>query len=221
MKKCLIVIGCGSQGRMVKNTIHNYNVGYSFGGFLDDKFHEVKEYDNYFQAPINIYEELLKDKNNFFFVAIGNPQSRADVVQNKLSKIPDNRFATLIHPLAYVDPTAKLGYGLYISANTTLMHQVEVGNHTIINSSSIIEYETKVGEFVTIAPNVTICGAVVIENEVFIGAGSVVTQYLVIKDNSLVGANSTVIKNVEKNTVIVGVSKMLKKTNKDNGSFSK
>ena len=54
-------------------------------------------------------------------------------------------------------------------------------------------------------------GAVVIENNVWVGEGVVIMPGITIGENSIIGANSVVTKDVPKNTVVGGVpAKILK-----------
>ncbi|WP_163654771.1 acetyltransferase [Listeria sp. PSOL-1] len=200
--KNLVIIGYGSQGRMLKNVVEQFDLGYRFLGFLDDKVLKPKTLHDGFEAPLS-YSRLLANEDVYFILAIGNVEARF-VVEKRLG-IPSNRYATIVHPRAYVDKTAELGAGSYVSAHATVMHGTKIGNHTTLLSNSVVEYESTISSFVNISPNATLCGNVRIQDRTFIGAGATIIQGLSVGGNSIVGAGATVIKDVPSYSLAIGV----------------
>lgn len=111
----------------------------------------------------------------------------------KFSKL-GYRFATIVSPSAIVSRTAKLGGGVQVLPRATINASASVGEHTIINSCSLVEHDCSVESFVHIAPSATICGGAVVREGAQIGPCSVVAQGVEIGVYSVVGAGASVVR---------------------------
>ncbi len=209
----LVIIGSGSQGRMLRNIVQQNNLGYKFIGFLDDRVVEFREINGGFEAPVS-YSDSLLCEDVCFILAIGNVDDRYEVAK-RLTHIPESRYATIIHPHAYVDHTAKIGFGTYISASAAIMHGVTVGNHTSILTGSVIEYESRIGSFVNISPNATLCGNVCVHDISFVGAGAAIIQGITLGKRNLVGAGATVIHDVARDSLALGTPAVVRPRKKE------
>ncbi|WP_088816289.1 MULTISPECIES: acetyltransferase [Listeria] len=209
----LVIIGCGSQGRMLRNIVEHHNLGYKFVGFLDDQITDFRGIDGGFEAPVSYSQSLLSEEV-FFILAIGNVDDRYNVAK-RLTHIPENRYATIIHPHAYVDHTVEIGYGTYISASVAIMHGVTVGSHTSILTGSVIEYESQIGSFVNISPNATLCGNVRVNDISFVGAGASIIQGITLGERNLIGAGATVIHDVAADSLALGTPAVVKPRKKE------
>lgn len=96
-----------------------------------------------------------------------------------------------------IHPGANIGKGLFIDHGTGVV----IGETTII------------GNNVTIFHGVTLGGTgketgkrhPTVEDNVYIGSGAKILGNIIIGENSKVGANSVILKSVEKNTTVVGI----------------
>ncbi|QAA94712.1 acetyltransferase [Pollutimonas thiosulfatoxidans] len=114
------------------------------------------------------------------------------------------RFATLVHPSAYVDSTAILGPGTQVMAGAVVQADAALGENCIVNTGAIIDHDCLVGDHVHIAPGVTLAGGVSIGSGAFIGAGATVIQGVEIGSGAIIGAGTVVLKRVDANQVFVG-----------------
>lgn len=211
VKKKLVIIGSGSQGRMIKNVVENYDLGYSLWGFVDSQY-ETNNFDaGINRGPIQMVDSLRQDDDIYFIIAIGDPANKFEVMQSL--GLAEEKYATIVHPYAYVDPTATLACGVYVSANATVMHQCSIGQCAFILAGATLEYETEVADCVLIAANTTISGNVVINSRVFVGAGAVITQGSTIGSDTIIGANATVLKDVPNNSIAIGTPATAKQKN--------
>lgn len=89
-----------------------------------------------------------------------------------------------------------------------------IGDGNIVFSNSVIEHDCKLGNNINIAPGVSISGNVIIEDNVYIGVGANIGDGITIKKNSVIGAGSTVLKDVESYSVYFGTpAKKIKQNN--------
>jgi sugar O-acyltransferase (sialic acid O-acetyltransferase NeuD family) len=114
------------------------------------------------------------------------------------------RLPVLIHPNAYVSPSAQLGEGTVVMAGAVVSAHAKLGELCIVNTRAAIDHDCELGDCVHLGPGSTLTGNVTVGNETLIGAGSTVLPGLIVGDNSIVGAGATVIRDVPSTTTVVG-----------------
>lgn len=159
------------------------------------------------QYPIITTEEevLLHFKEDArFILGLGSPHHR-ELMYNKMVSLGGN-------PESVIALTALLSsYDLVLSKGLNIMHHVilsscvNIGIGSLINAGVNVHHDSRVGDFCEISPKVTITGGVEIGNNVFIGAGSTILPKIKIADNVIIGAGSVITKNIDANSVMVGV----------------
>lgn len=113
--------------------------------------------------------------------------------------------ASVIHPRAFIDPSAVLGTGVQILVGAIINAGTRVGSNSIINSGAIVEHDTVVGDHSHIAPGAVLGGSVVVGSECHVGLGSRVIQEVEIGSGGVVGAGAVVLHDVAPHTTVVGV----------------
>ena len=140
--------------------------------------------------------------NNWAVVAIGSNIAREKVVKRFASSL---RWATLVHPTAWICKDVKIGAGSVVCAGAIVQPGASVGAHVILNTGCRVDHHCKISEYVHIAPSSTLCGNVCVKAKSFVGAGSVVRQGIVIERESVIGCGSVVVKNVSAGLTVIGV----------------
>jgi sugar O-acyltransferase (sialic acid O-acetyltransferase NeuD family) len=125
-------------------------------------------------------------------VAVGSPAIRRRITQRLQQANPALRFATLVHPLAWVAPSASVGQGSVVFAQACLSDQVQVGQHASINLACTLSHDTFLGDFVSLGPGVHLCGGVHIDHDCELGAGVNVIPNVKIESGVTVGAGAVV-----------------------------
>jgi sugar O-acyltransferase (sialic acid O-acetyltransferase NeuD family) len=120
-------------------------------------------------------------------------------------------FHTLVHPTAYVSPLATLGAGTFVGARSVIAAGAELGEHVFVNRGVTIGHDTHIGAFSRIQPGSALGGLSKIGRGVTIGIGATLIERLVVGDNAVIGAGSTVLKDVPANVVVVGTPAERKK----------
>ena len=206
-KSKIIIIGARIDGQagVVINTIAQTS-NYEIIGFIDNTPELVGAKIN--GIPVigstdDIEKLNLPVKN--FHVAIGD-----NIVRHRIQEILVNlncKPITLTHPSAIVsDIDTSIGKGSYIGPNSIINNGTKIGSACIINSGSIVEHDNYYGNAVHIAPGVKTGGRVKIQDYSFIGVGSSILPDIKIGSGVLVGAGSTVTKNVENQVTMIGYS---------------
>lgn len=113
--------------------------------------------------------------------------------------------ASVIHPRAFIDPTATLGAGVQVLVGAIVNAGTRVGSNSIVNSGAIVEHDTVVGDHSHIAPGAVLGGSVIVGTECHVGLGSRVIQEVEIGSGGVVGAGAVVLHDVAPHTTVVGV----------------
>jgi sugar O-acyltransferase (sialic acid O-acetyltransferase NeuD family) len=135
-------------------------------------------------------------------IAVGNNANRKKLADH--ARAQGLRLPVLIHPHAYVSPTAKMGDGSVVMAGAVISAHTTIGELGIINTRASVDHDCSVGDCVHIAPGATLAGGVTVGNGTLIGVGATIMPGLCIGDNSVVGAGTVVIRDVPSHTTVVG-----------------
>ncbi|MBS0196777.1 MAG: acetyltransferase [Planctomycetes bacterium] len=111
----------------------------------------------------------------------------------------------VIHPTAFVSPSARLGKGIYVGPNAVIHSRASVGDHAIINSGAIVEHECTVGTHCHIAPAAALGGNVSIGPGSLVGLGARILPSITIGDGAIIGAGSVVVEDVGNGAKVKGV----------------
>ena len=147
-------------------------------------------------------EESLKGRN--FAISVGDNKMRkelADKIREKGGNIPN-----LIHPSSVVSKYASIGEGVVIHANAVVQADAEIKKDTVLSYNCSVSHNSSIGEACYLAFNSTIGAYVKIQENVLIGqSASIVSGKLeYVGANSIIGAGSVVVRNVEANSIVVG-----------------
>lgn len=115
------------------------------------------------------------------------------------------QFKSVIHPLAIIAPSVKLGHGVQIMAGAIVQTNTTIDDNTIINTGTLIDHDCQIGSQTHISPGSKISGNVHIEKGTHIGTGATIIQGIHIGANCLIGAGAVVVKNIKSNVKAFGV----------------
>lgn len=108
--------------------------------------------------------------------AIGDSSVRRRIVAAQMGR----PWGTVVHPRAWVAPSAVLGEGTVVLAGAVVNAGAKVGAHCVINSGAIIEHDVVMGGFAQAAPGAVIGGGAVIGADAFVGLGASVRDHVTI-----------------------------------------
>lgn len=123
------------------------------------------------------------------------------------------RFATLIHPTAYVSASTEIGEGTIVSPGAVIASHSRVGRHVFINRGALIGHHTCIGDHVTIQPGANIAGHCEIGESTYIGMQAAVLDRLRVGRGVVVGAGAVVTKNLPDAVQVLGVPARIVKEN--------
>ena len=192
------LLGAGGHGKVIKDIL-NAN-GVKVQAFVDDN-PDVNECGG---------RPVLHDATGLspMIVSIGVNCIRKAVVEKLVENARVNgstiEFATAVHPLAVVSPSAKIGDGSVVMAGAVINADAVIGKHCIVNTGATVDHECVIGDYCHIAPGVNISGGTHVGEGTWIGVGSCVIQGIKIGKNCMIGAGSIVVRDIPDNVVAYG-----------------
>lgn len=140
MRRALMIIGAGGHGKVVKEVAEsildeNGNNIYTNISFLDDKAPE---------AIGKIAEMADYCKEYDMFVGIGNNQFRKELLKNL--EMLNSHIPVLIHPTAYISPSAKIEKGTIIEPKALINANSLIKSGCIISVGAIVDHDVLVNE---------------------------------------------------------------------------
>ena len=179
--------------------------------------------DIYFEFPLLSEKEIPRlIKEGFCFaIGIGDNRIRIKVFENNRNLL----FPNIIHPASSMgfkqSKVLREKKGNIITAGVRFTNNIQIGNFGIFNLNCTIGHDCIIKDFVNIAPGSNISGNVKIEKGAYIGTNAAILQgesidkKITIGEFAIVGAGSLVRRDVDANSIVVGMpARSIKKTSK-------
>jgi sugar O-acyltransferase (sialic acid O-acetyltransferase NeuD family) len=113
-------------------------------------------------------------------------------------------FARLIHPHAFVDPSAFIEAGSALYAGCVIDKGARVAANVLLNLGCIVSHDSEIGAHSFIAPGATIAGFAKIGERCFIGANATVIDEIRIANDTFIGAGAVVTRSIIEPGIYVG-----------------
>jgi sugar O-acyltransferase (sialic acid O-acetyltransferase NeuD family) len=118
---------------------------------------------------------------------------------------PAATWAVVVHPAAWVSPSAALEPGAVVLAGAIVNTGAAIGEHAIVNSGAIVEHDVRVGAHAHVAPGAAIGGGATIGEDAFVGLNAAVRDHIAVGAGATVGMGAAAVVDVPAGAVVVGV----------------
>lgn len=204
----LVVVGAGGFGRETVEAVRALNSAgarWKLAGYLDD---DPERHGTVIDGVpvLGGTEELGSLPDVSVVVCTGRPDnyvSRPRIVDSL--GIPPERYATIVHPSAWVSSGSRIGPGTVLLAQTVLTAAVTVGSHVAIMPHVTLTHDDYIDDFATIASGVCLGGNVRVGRCAYIGAGVHVREERRIGAGALVGMGAAVTRDIPPDETWAGV----------------
>lgn len=203
----IIIIGCNGNCVDIAEAVEALAAkgeAVTVKGFLDDA-QAVQGTTVAGYAVLGRIADASKFVGASFVNGIGSPKSyrfKADIIAR--AGIPDDRWATIIHPTAVVSRHASVGNGTVLLANVSIGAGARIGRHCMILQNSVVSHDSVVGDCSALATGVCVSGGCAIGENCYIGGNVSIRDGIKIAPGALVGIGSVVVKDVETAGVTFG-----------------
>lgn len=166
----LLVVGAGGHGRSVAEAVLVGDV-FQLAGFLDDAASDLRQvWDRpLFGRTTDIAS--CRAYADVAIVAIGNNRLREELC-HRLSAAGFD-LVTVIHPKAFVSPTAVIGAGSAIMAGAVVGTEAQLGAGVIVNSGAVVDHHCRVEDFGHLGVNAGMAGGSILGRGAWMQAGAV------------------------------------------------
>jgi sugar O-acyltransferase (sialic acid O-acetyltransferase NeuD family) len=194
----IVVFGSSGHAKVVIDIVEKEG-RYKIAGLLDGFRNVGEETLGYqvlgleFDLPRLMGEYDLKG----IIIAVGDNYSRAQVATRVSDICPNLPFVSTIYPNASIGKEATVGIGSVIMAGAVVNPCCQVGQFCIVNTSASLDHDSVMEDFSSLAPGATTGGNCRIGRYSAVCIGSVLRNGITIGEHSVIGAGSTVIKDVE------------------------
>ncbi|GLY05285.1 MULTISPECIES: acetyltransferase [Actinoplanes] len=138
-------------------------------------------------------------------VCVGNPRdytARQRIV-HRLG-LPEDRYATIVHPSAELGAGSAVGPGTVLLAGVVLTADVTVGAHVACMPQAVFTHDCRVGDYATVASGVRLGGGACLSAGSYTGSGALIREGVTVGEGSLVGMGSVVLRDVPAGEVWAG-----------------
>lgn len=154
--KRLLIIGAGEHGRVVEEVAEA--CGFQTD-FLDD--HNPKAVGRLTEL------ELFQDYDNYF-IALGDNCMRRNI------SLQVNKLTTLIHPKAYVSPSASIGVGTVVLPGAVVNSRSKIGKCCILSIGVLVDHDVIIEDYCHINTGAIVRAGKEVKSLMKIDAGTIV-----------------------------------------------
>jgi acetyltransferase EpsM len=202
MTRRIILIGGGEHAAVVAETVRAHG-GWELVGFVDPRPGEDRA--PRIGAPYLGGDDALARWPDAELVLGAGAVKVSTIRARIVDRLPHRRWASPIHPRAYVAPSARIGAGAVIMAGAMVQAGVRVGAHAVINTGAVVEHDTLVGDLVQVGPGAVLGGGVRIGPGAFVGLGARVRDHVEIGADAMIAMGAVVVADVAAQSTVMGV----------------
>jgi len=200
----IVIVGAGGFGGEVLHYALETFAGdadYRVKGFLDD--HPPDLGLRGLSLPVlGTTDGYQVDPSDRFVIAIGEPAVRLRLADGLAAR--GGAFLTLVHPLAHVAPSARIGQGCILAPYATVGAHAVVGEHTVLTFYASVAHDARVGRGCTFSPHAVTNGGSCVGDGVFLGSHAAVNPLRTVGAGSRLTAGSVVYRNVPAGSLASG-----------------
>jgi sugar O-acyltransferase (sialic acid O-acetyltransferase NeuD family) len=203
----LVIFGAGGHAREAAQLVRDINEAAPAGpiwhllGCLADQGVSARH-----DASLPVLGDaawLARHPDTALVIAVGASSGRQQVATRLAPLQP--RFATLVHPRAWVAADVAIGLGSVVFAGTYLNTGVRLGAHVHINLGCTVSHDSELGDFVSLGPGVHLAGGVQLGPGCDVGVGSCFRPGVAVASSCVIGAGAAVVADLPESCVAVGV----------------
>lgn len=205
----IILLGLGGHAHSVADSIEQAGK-YNIIGFLDTEEMQGKHFRDYqVLGTDNMMQEYFDRGIRNAFITIGF-MGHGNIRNQLYKQLKDIGYTmpNIIDGTAAVSKNAGLEDGIFIGKKAAVNAGAKIGKMCIINTGAIVEHDCTVGAFSHIAVGSVLCGGVSVGEQTLIGANATVIQERRIGNCCIIGAGTIISRDIQDNIIRYGTTEM-------------
>ncbi len=182
MSKRVIVIGAGGHGRSVAEAVLLLGRD-ELVGFVDDGADANAKVWTYPILGRTDSLHTLRALADAVVVAIGNNAVRERL--HALVRDAGFELLSVVHPVAFVSPTAALGPGCAVMAGAVVGTEAQLCEGVIVNCGATVDHHCRVDAFGHLGVNACMAGGSVLGHRAWMQAGSALGYGVQVEDGAM------------------------------------
>jgi len=134
------------------------------------------------------------------YVAKETPERAARL---KALAIPDERWATVCHPMSCIASDVEIGVGTFLASFVTVQPGARIGRWASLRAGANVGHDAQVSDYCYVGPNATLGGHARLMEGAHLAPNAVVLNGKCVGRFAVVGVGSAVTKNVEDYSVML------------------
>lgn len=180
MNRRIVIVGADVLGQMLAEAIELAATD-ELLGFVDDRAGETPLLGTVADLP-----SLLDGGATHVALGIGDNPTRRRVAEQ--AEEVGLRLATVVHPRAFVSPSATLEDGVFVDAVASVHGRSLVGGGTVLMPHVWIAHDVRIGAFCWASGHAAVGGFASIGDGCKLGVGSIVAAHATVRAETIVGA---------------------------------
>ena len=194
----LIILGTGGHAVSVFEAASL--AGFSIVGFVDPNHSP----ETFLGCPtVKSVKDLFRPGRGLC-IGVGANFLREQLLLSVKNSFPQLHFPVIQHPSSHVSSTAKIGEGAVLLGMSFVGPRCTVGKGAVLNTSSSLDHDSTLKSFASLAPGARTGGNVRIGERSFIGMNTAIIHRVSIGSDTVIGAQSLVIRDVGDNELGFG-----------------
>lgn len=197
-----VIYGNGSVARLVHAELTHHTPHEVAAFCVDRDYLTDKELVGLPVVPFDEVVSLYPPDTYKMFVAVGYTNvNKIREARYLEAKAKGYQFTSIIARTAVTYPCLEIGENCMIG-NFTIVHpQVKIGNNVLVGSTCNLDHDLDLGDNCFLSDQVAISGWVKIMPNCFLGTGAVVRNKVTIGRESIIGAATAIMENVDDRSV--------------------
>lgn len=156
----LLILGAGQYGFVAKEIAEAMGC-----------FEQIDFLDDTSPMAVGHLDDVERQQFDSASIAIGNSAVRSRLIEKV--KESGRNLVTLIHPNAYISPSATIGDGCIIEAGAAINNNAVIGKCCIVMANSVVGHDSVVGDCCQLKYNSTVAERAVVPDCTLIRANCV------------------------------------------------
>ncbi|CUU58532.1 sugar O-acyltransferase, sialic acid O-acetyltransferase NeuD family [Parafrankia irregularis] len=202
-RESVILVAASGLARETAEAVHAAG-GYELAGFVDDNPQRWgTEVDG---LPVLGGLEAISARSSARIVLCPGPGWARRRLAHRLAAagVPEERYATIIHPTAAVARSSEISPGCVLLAGVVLTASVRLGRHVVIMPNTVLTHDDVVDDYATLCASVSLAGSARVGSGAYVGAGALVREGVAIGAWSTLGMGAVALRDVPDGEVWVG-----------------